>query len=587
MIYGTPEFDELLRDVITKGTRHDCYAETCDHAEEMSWHFFGVRPDKLLEKTRPNEDPAVTDYRKENYEPITKSAADKSINIVSKIFNPNLYSIRWKEKNASTDELRAYTLEYYPDYNSIVNYVKDVLLRKMLADPNGVAVITVDEIPDVQSVKLAPVMKVYGSKAVFYFDDDHYLISTRIEDEMRYYFDYYDSNRTISFVAYMDKDSKDLIIEVEKEYVYDFGELPVWKLRGLSESMDNGDVIFKSFFSSAAPYWNLAIVHESDLFGAYIRHLFPQRYELSEVCTYKFSFEGMSYPCRNGKIAYPKGPMECPHCEGSGYNPVGPYGVYRYTKDKLTESGPIGIDPVGYINTPIDATKMLEERAHRMITEGMWAINMDVEDEVGENQSGVAKAIDRSAQYDMLANIASVIFGIHLTNAYYFINKYRNGVEAVSVGRDEKVIDKNLPEINQPTHFDVGSVSELLNNFKVAKDSGLDPNYLQMKQIEIQSRDLTTNPDLKIFTTLLLELDPLPGLDVNTIDRNVSKGYNRKVDAVIHFNLKSFVERAQRENKDFYKWPREQQLVKLEEYGNQMITANKPTVDLSMMQNVA
>lgn len=587
MIYGTPEFDQLIRDVITKGTRHDCYVETCDHAEEMSWHFFGTRPDKLLEKTRPNEDPAVTDYRKQNYEPITKSAADKAINIVSKIFNPNLYSIRWKEKTPATEELRSYTLEYYPDYNSIVSFVKDVLLRKMLADPNGVAVITIDQVPDAQAVKLEPVMKVYGSKAVFYFDDESYLISTRIEEETKYYFDYYDKDRTLSFVASMNKDTKDLLIDIEKEYEYHFDELPVWKLRGLSESMDNGDIVFKSFFSSAAPYWNLAIVHESDLFGSYIRHLFPQRYELSEQCTHKMQFEGVAYPCRGGKIGYPQGSMTCPKCDGTGFNPVGPYGVYRYTKDKLTESGPLGVDPVGYISVPIDATKMLEERAQRMIREGMWAINMDVEDQVGEVQSGVAKAIDRSAQYDLLHNISMVVFGIHLTNAFYFINKYRNGVEASSKGRSEKEVDKNLPEINQPTHFDIGSVTELVNNFKIAKDSGLDPNYLQMKQIEIQSRDLTTNPDLKAFTVLILELDPLPQMSLVDMDRNVSRGYVRKTDAIVHVNIKAFIERAIRENKEFVNLPKEKQLEILQKYAEEMEKANKPTVDLSMMQNVA
>lgn len=583
MIYGTEEFEELLRDVI-KEKRHDSYQECCDHAEEMSWHFFGTKPEKLLNKVRPNEDPDVTTYRLNNYEPITKSAADKSINIVSKIFNPNLYSIRWKDKSKSAEEFREYTLEYYPSYNSIVNYLKDVLLRKMLADPNAVAVVTV-EVPELESERLQPVMKIYGSSSIWYYDEDHYLISTKVEDEKYFYFDYYDKERTLSIVVWTN--GKELMIEEEKEYLYDFGELPLWKLRGMSESLDNGEVIFKSFFSSAAPYWNLAIVHESDLFGSYIRHLFPQRYELSEPCTYKWDYEGISYPCRSGQVKLPIGLTDCPHCSGTGYNPVGPYGVYKYTKDKLTEAGPIGIDPVGYITVPIDATKMLEERAQRMITEGMWSINMDVEDEVGENQSGVAKVIDRSAQYDTLYNISSVVFDIHLTNFYYFANKFMFGVEAVSANYGIQAIDKNLPEVNKPTHFDIGSVTELLNNFKLAKDSGVDPNFLQMQQIEIQTRNQTTNPDLKKFTTLLLELDPLPGMTNMDISANVSKGYNRKVDAVIHFNLKAFLNRAIRENPKFMEMEKEQQLEILEGYGDEMITENKPTVDMAMMQDVA
>lgn len=589
MIYGTPEFDELLKDVISNKKRHDLYEVCCEHAEEMSWHLYGVKPEKLLERTRPNEDPEIKQYRLENYEPITKSAADKAVHIVSKIFNPNLYSVRWKEKTSSSEELKKYTLEYYPSYNSIVNFLKDVLLRKMLADPNGVAVVTVDSVPYLESQRLEPVLKVYGSKSVYYYDEDHYLIFTKLEDEKVYYFDYYDKERTISFYAFIKPNgaNQDLVVVEEKNYQYDFTEIPVWKLRGMSESMDNGDIIFKSYFSSAVPYWNNAITHESDVFAAYIRHMYPQRYELTEACAYKMEFEGMSYPCRSGHIKHPKyGQMECPHCSGTGYNPVGPYGVYQYTKDKLSESGPLGVDPVGYITVPVDATKMLEERSQRMIKEGMWSINMDVEDEVGENQSGIAKVIDRSAQYDTLYNIGGVIFDVHLTNFYYFANKFMFGVEAVSSnqGRD---VDKNLPEVNKPTQFDIGSITELINNLKAAKEAGIDGDIIQVKQIELTSRDLTTNPDLKGFTVLLLELDPLPGMSQADIDRNVTKGYVRKVDAVIHFNKKAFAERAIRENPDFVKMEREQQLEILEKYAEELITENKPVIDMTMFPNVA
>lgn len=586
MIYGTPEFDELLKDVISNEKRHDNYQCCVDHAEEMSWHLYGVKPEKLLERTRPNEDPDIRQYRLENYEPITKSAADKAVHIVSKIFNPNLYSVRWKDQTKSSEELKKYTLEYYPNYNSIVSFMKDVLLRKMLADPNGVAVVTVENVPELESVRLTPVLKVYGSKSIYYYDEDHYLIFTKLEDEKIYYFDYYDKDRTVSFYTFVKNGGKELVIVEEKQYEYGFSEIPVWRLRGMSESMDNGEIIFKSYFCSAVPYWNNAITHESDVFASYIRHMYPQRYELTEQCNYQWEYEGQSYKCRSGQIKYPNGTITCPHCTGSGYNPVGPYGVYQYTKDKLSESGPLGVDPVGYITVPTDATKMLEERSQRMIKEGMWSINMDVEDEVGENQSGIAKVIDRSAQYDTLYNIGSVVFDIHLTNFYYFANKFMFGVEAVSssLGRD---VDKNLPEVNKPTQFDIGSVSELVANLKMAKDAGLDGDIIQVKQIEITNRDLTTNPDLKDFTTLLLELDPLPGMSQSDIDRNVTRGYVRKVDAVVHFNKKAFVERAFREHKNFKELEREKQLEIIEGYADKLITENKPVLDMTMIPNVA
>src|SRR5690606_25737577 len=100
----------------------------------------------------------------------------------------------------------------------------------------------------------------------------------------------------------------------------------------------------------------------------------------------------------------------------------------------------------------------------RCIQKGMWAINMDIEEKVGEDQSGVAKVIDRSAQHDTLMNISTTFYDIHVNNEFYFINKYMFGVEASSARNEE---NDNLPEINKPTQFDITSVSELVNNFSV------------------------------------------------------------------------------------------------------------------------
>lgn len=598
MIYGDEDFDSELKKMIKTSSsneayRHSCYKECVKHAEEMSWHLYGVTPEALLERVRPREDPEVTEYRKANYEPTTKSAADKAINIVSKIFNPNLYSIRWKSEseNASATKLKEFTLEYYPENNSIVNFAKEVLLRKMLADPNGVLAIKLEETPDKTFQEVSsPRAVIYGSSAIWNYDEDHYLIHLETREEKSrnggnitwYFFEYYDKNDFLYFKAYVTSTGK-LVIEELENYPHNFGEIPVWRLQGKSESLDNGEVMYKSFFDSAVPFWNLSIIHESDVLGAYINHIHPLRYELSEPCNYKHNG---AIPCRAGYVITEDGNKSiCPNCEGSGYKPMGPFGVYKISKEKLQEGdGPVGIDPVGYVNVPVDATKMLEERADRMRRQGMWAINMDVEDEVGEVQSGAAKVIDRSAQYDTLYNIGSVVFDVHLTNMFYFFNKYMFGVSDTSQNKDP---EKNLPEINKPTQFDIASTAELVANYKVAKDSGLDPNFLQLKQIEIGTRDLTTNPDLKKFTNLLLDLDPLPGMSASDVSMNVSRFFIRQVDAVVHNNLKRFLERALDENKDFYEKTKSEQKKILEAYGDEMVKANKPVIDTQLLENYA
>src|SRR6187549_3546907 len=130
MIYGDQEFAERLKAVIKDEYRHPLYEQTVEHCKEMRVHIYGDKPLHLLDRARPREDGDVTTYRLENYEPTTKAGADKAIDIVGKIFHHSLYSINFREQSDQSKELQDYTLEYYPNYTSIVSYDKEVLLRK-------------------------------------------------------------------------------------------------------------------------------------------------------------------------------------------------------------------------------------------------------------------------------------------------------------------------------------------------------------------------------------------------------------------------------------------------------------------------
>lgn len=593
MIYGTQEFAEKLKGIIKDETRHPLYEESVKHAEAMSVHIYGDKPLYLLERARPREDSEVQTYRVENYEPTTKAGADKAIDIVGKIFNPTLYSINFKDKNEQSQQLEKYTLEYFPNYNSLTNYNKDVTLRKMLADPNAVMAVKPEHVPESDSERPEPVVVIYGSPNVWYYDRDCFLLFIRKEESDRqthFYFEYYDKNQYIEFYAWYDEPEKLVhVVPVQNPYVHNFKSIPAWFLRGKSKSLDNGSVLFESFFSSALPHWNLAVIHESDLLGAFINHMHPMRYEVVDECNYQFPYEGLSYPCRMGTITYPGGKggaqsqMSCPHCNGSGFSSVkSSYGIYQVSKSKLDETNlPSGLKPFDFINVPTEATKLLKEHCKDMNEAAMCAINMDVEDKVGENQSGVAKVIDRSAQWDTLYTIGSVVFDIHLTNQYFYINKYMFKIESESLGKKE---DTNLPEINKPTNFDILTTAELINNFQVAAKGGMDKGYLRVKSIEIANRDFATSPDVRRYLVTTINLDPLYGFTQDEINLGVNSGVIRKVDWAVHENLKTFMDRAIKEKKNFLELEKEQQLEVLESYGEELVKEAKPKVDATVLE---
>jgi hypothetical protein len=594
MIYGTKEFGETLKAIMKDGERHPLYEESVKHAEEMGVHVYGDKPDFLLRRARPHEDDEVQAYRIENYEPLTKAGSDKAIEIVSKIFNPTLYSIVWKDQSAEVKELHDYLFVEYPIYNSVTNFDKDVLLRKMIADPNGVIAIAPERMPKNDLETINPISFLYSSKNVYWFDHDCFLIfisEEEIDSQKHFHFIYFDRNQIIHFESWWDEASKSVFIEEEEiPYNHGFNEIPVWFLRGKSKATGNGSIIFESFFSSALPHWNTSVSHESDLLGAYIKHLHPQKMVWTDECQHEFTYDSIIFKCINGAmkshgrtgVGHPMENTDCSKCGGSGRIAVtSPYGEYQISKSKLeTDQYPAGLKPVEYIHIPVDATKMLEERTEKFRKEAMYALNMDVEEKIGAIQSGVAKQIDRTAQQDFLFNIGAVVFDVHLTNQIYFSNKYKFAIRMKSENKTE---EKNLPDVVKPTQFDVLTTAELINNFAVASKSGVDKNYLRVKQMEIVNRDLNNSPEMKKYLLTMLMVDPLFGFVQDEISSGVNAGVIQKRDWAIHENLKPFLDRAIDEDKKFLDKPLKEKVDKMNQYGDELVKANKPQVDTNLL----
>jgi hypothetical protein len=589
MIYGDSDFNLTLVRIMRENYRHANYEKTVALAKEMSVHIYGDKPVDLLSRVRPGEDDEIKQYRLANWEPTTKAPAGKAIKVVSKIFNPNLMSIIFPD-NDGAKELERYTMFYYPVSNSLVIYNKEVTLKKMLADANALMVVKPQRVPRNDAENINPVVLIFGSSTVWNYDIDHFLVNTQVEEISggKYFtFEYYDTQWYRKIRARSPKETE-LEIEILEEYNHNFidergnPEIPAWFLRGNVLSLETGDFIYESFFADAKAHWNLAIIHEDDVKASFIKHLHPQRYILAEECRNSIEWEGQKYHCNGGIIRYPKYPngISCSTCNGTGKIANSPYEDHLISRDKLNMEN-FSIDKsVGYVQVPIDATKLLEERAERMIQKGSSAINMDVEDKVGEIQSGVAKTIDRSGQYDMLYDIASVMFDVHFENQYYFINKYKNGVRDQSA---RKNTEDNLPQINKPTRFNVEGITELMANYKFGKDSGVDRNFLQAKMLEILNRDFDTNPTLKMYYTALINLDPLFGLTQDELDANLMKGTIRKTDVIIHLNTKSFVDQAIASDKNFLTLDKMQQVEALQVLAEELEKSEEPEITPEMI----
>ncbi len=569
----TKRLKELVTDTDNK-KKHKLYADCCCHAEDMEVHIYGEKPEKLLKRVRPHEDPAITHYRLESYEPTTMSTAEKALTIVNKIFHQSNYSINF-ESDSKSQLLKEYTIEEYPVFNSIVSYLSQYALKKNIADPNGIFCVQPYNYAIKPTDYVQPFLTAYSSEDVWDMAPDYVIIFLDKQEtprERKWFFQVIDTISIINcFLS--TTNGTDYYFQELNRYDHQFNELPVWSLGGVYDQEKPG--LFESFFYAAVPFWNKAINAESDLDGAYVKHMNPQKWETADECEYVHkSDSGVTFPCINGHIFDSDSghKMTCPSCGGHGRKSLtGPYDVAWVNQSKFQggdNATGIPIPPFGYVTVPTEATAMLEKRVDALLEKGLNALNMDVVNKIGENQSGVAKVIDRTELNDFLGKIRDRFFDTHLKNFYYFAAKYMFGVTQSETTEIE-------PDIIKPQNFDIYSTVELTEQLKVAKDAGLSPSYLQTKQSEIQNKEFAQDPDLLAELTLMSKLDPLSEETRDDILAMQSGGSVTKQNVIIHDNIREFITRAMIEVGNFADLGYLEQRKVLLKYAEEVVTANK------------
>ena len=135
--------------------------------EEMKVHTRGDVPGVLLSTQRPNEDPAVFEYRKSIYQPITKSSINRSINRLFRIFLNSNFSFK------VSDEIEKYLKEKIFENRAFFEYFHGIVVKRMIEDPNGFLVwLPSGEGTEVQTEKVTVLPEIIDSSKIWFVDDE-------------------------------------------------------------------------------------------------------------------------------------------------------------------------------------------------------------------------------------------------------------------------------------------------------------------------------------------------------------------------------------------------------------------------------
>ena len=560
---------------IIDGNKHSYYDYTVEHAAEMSVHIKGDQPGALLNDYRPNEPAEIHDYRLRIWQPITKSSSKRAISVIQRINNSRYYSIDFPaQPDSITDTLETYLTTNYPRFDSLIHWLFDVALKDMLNDPNGVvAVLPIDlDVPDNEYYQ--PYTFCYRSDQVIDKGENYYTILLDEKSPVKVgQVEKMEGNIYYVFTETQLIEFRQVGVKADDKYeqttllTYNLSDPPVFELGGEYVS-GTYPMIYESFMSGILPFWNDAVREYSDKQANFVQHVYLERVEMqvrcdNRGCMPQDELQGM-YGIKSGD-----GCKVCERCSGTGYiSGRSPYGI-TVVKDKdWTEAQEKQEFPgVTYIDKPTEIVTLLTDDIKELIKKGFEAINMDILNQVGENQSGIAKTIDRSDLDAFLLSISNRLFNIYSMAAYY-IGYFRYS----NVLQDWQ---DYLPDVNKPTNFDVLTSGMLADILQAAKQAKLNPHLIDELEKDYVNKQFGSNEKLRRKHTLYIELDPLSNVSEEDKYTRLINGGITRTDYIVSSNIKQFVNRALQEQ-DFLELERSEQLAILRGYASEQVQTIQP-----------
>lgn len=532
--------------------RHRYYDETVKHAHDMGIHVEGREPKSLLEQKRPNEQIEQRDYRLRVWKPVTESLSNKVVNTVAKIFDPKLFKLDFGQERPAaipqSEDLQEYLTNEFGIWKSIWIWTRETDLVKLFSDPNSLCLVMPENPEAEQGEFFRPIPFIFTAEQLIDFVDDEFYI-VFVEDKKTNINKLYLIDRESIKIWKMknkDFDNARLVLELPT------GFMPAFRLGGQVK----GDVEpywFKSFIAGVQPHWDKVVTMTSDLDGATVNHLFPSMWEWQVECNQCY---GTGRVERKGNILAPSGAqnvveLDCQRCYGTGtVTNKSPLGIHSIKRDAINPDLPSPVPPAGYITKDIEPLRELKKSIDEAVLAGYSSINMEILHKVGENQSGIAKTIDRSPLLSFLLRVGQHVADCNILPVVEITARWRYGT--IFQNRMSQLDDyiKSIT-INMAQEFSVIGLDMLMEELKGATAAGLSDQQIKRIESDIVNTKFANNPELQKKALAVVNLKPFPSKTGDEIALDVSSGLIRKEDAIRNKNIDELVTRAMNENPNF------------------------------------
>lgn len=577
----TPLTPALLNQYFKDNKKHVAYEEVNKIYSALRIHANGEMPAELIQRRRPNEPPEILAYREQLYEAVTKETFSRIITCLQKIRRSADWSIRFPEKisaKIAKDETpQEYFDKRYPAFTSLTNWLFSVCLKNYLIDANAVCtVIPLDTNPQEKNIYLRPFPFIFNSDQVYEYQENDYCV-IESKDKASYLLSdgktWNRDGKIFWVITYLvvqkweQVNSKgDMVAKID--FTHNLGYMPAFKLGGVFLRSIDATYIYESRIQPIVPRLNKAAREDNDLDVTIVRHLFLEKWEYA-------SFDCPKCVQHTGKML--DGSV-CGTCKGVGKVVGSPFQSHLIKPAGIDEQA-IPVPPAGYIGKDIGIVQHAQERIEAHTFHALAAVNLEFLAKVPLSESGIAKAYDRDEGSNTVHSVAEDL--VSITDKIIAISYDYRYTVTVPDTEDRKDM---LPEINVPERFDFSTIGQLMEEYKLAKDSNMNAIIVSKMEAELVSKRFSTDPGMKDELLTILRLDPFSGKSSDDKMTDSQNSFVTKEDSVISSNIVQFVRRAVFEDPKFYSLPIDQQQEKMVEYAKEKMDEMSAAAKVVQMQ---
>ena len=553
------------------GTFHYAgYEDACDKAHALRVHADGDYPIGLIEDRRPHESGMVKDYRKTIWQPITKPYFGKVLNSLAKIRRSTEWSIRFENDVPKTvapgETLEAYINGKLPTHTSLTNWAFSALLREYAVDANAWVAVVPMETATAENQYMRPRPLIFCSEQVIDYGDD-YLVAVSAEKSI-----YQDINSkqekegdiiyiiTDTYFQRWEQKTTDREFVMTWEMAHTIGQRPAFHMRGVIIKSNGDHPIYETRLAPMLPRLDEAAREYSDLQAEVVQHIHSEKWVVGQkecvVC--------------HGKtvVSNGEGVVSCTACNGSGWEPRGPYTELVVDKVMAGEPGS-PIPPAGYIQKDTNIVEVQDKRIDRHIFHALAAVNMEFLAQAPVSESGVAKAYDADETNNFVHAVAEDLVAM-LDSVVLYISELRYGLAVASAEERAKM----LPVINVPDRFDIFSAAMVEQELNTAKQNNVSTVILNALEEEYANKKFSNDPRVRAKVELTFRLDPLANISEDNKVMMLQNGGVTKETYIISCNIGAYITRAMEEHKEkFLKMSLAEQKAVLAGYAKEQIDA--------------